>query len=79
VLHAALHSRHAPTSVTLIPGAVKLFRCGTELHDKIAGQVLWLGFTAFFAPEAHECGLVGAHDDARVRAADKRAPRPECM
>jgi hypothetical protein len=41
------------------------------LHDKITGQVLRFSFTAFFAPEAHKGRLVGAHDDASVRATNE--------
>jgi hypothetical protein len=44
-----------------------------KLDDEIAGEVLRLALASFLAPEAHEGGLVIAHDDAGVRAADEIA------
>ncbi len=45
-----------------------------ELDDKIAGEVFGLDFATFFPPKAKEGGLVVAHDDPGVRAADEAAP-----
>src|SRR5438552_17804171 len=74
MLHAALDRCDAPTSVALVPGAIELFGYCAQLHDQIAGEVLGLGFTAFFAPEAQQSLLIAAHDDAGVRAANDGAP-----
>jgi hypothetical protein len=41
------------------------------LDNEIAGQVFRLDPAALFPPESNEGGLVVAHDDAGVRAADK--------
>jgi hypothetical protein len=42
-----------------------------ELDDKVAGQVLRPGFAPFLLPEADEGGLIVAHDDPGVGAADE--------
>jgi hypothetical protein len=34
----------------LVPGAIELLGGGPKLHDEVAGQVLWLGFTPFLPP-----------------------------
>jgi DNA-binding XRE family transcriptional regulator len=41
------------------------------LDDKVVAQILWLGLPALFLPEPDQRRLVGAHDDPRVRAAEK--------
>ena len=43
-----------------------------ELDDEVAGEVLGLDLAALFPPQANQGGFVIAHDDAGVRAADKR-------
>ena len=50
MLDLALDVADAPAGVALIPGAVELFRRRAKLHDEVAGQVLWLGFTPFLPP-----------------------------
>jgi hypothetical protein len=52
MLHPALDAGDALASIALVPDAVELFRCRAQPHDQIAREVLELGFTAFFAPEA---------------------------
>ena len=42
-----------------------------ELDDQVAGEVLGLDLAALFPPEPEQGGLVIAHDDPGVRAADK--------
>ena len=44
-----------------------------ELDDEVAGKVLRLDLAALFPPEAEQGGLVVAHDDAGVGAADEVA------
>ena len=73
MLDPVLDIGNAPTSVALVPSAVELFGCGPELHDEVAGQVLQRGLATLFAPQPEQRGLVAAHDDAGVRAADERA------
>ena len=73
VLHTALHGRDASAGVAFVPGAVERFCCCAQLHDQIAGQVLGLGFTAFFAPEAHQGHFIAPHNDSSVRTTDERA------
>jgi hypothetical protein len=72
----ALRVPDLPTGVALIPGAIELLGCSPELHDEVAGQVLRLGFTTFFPPEANQGDFISAHDDPGVRAADEGAPIP---
>jgi len=51
--------------------AVEGFGDDPELDDEIAGEVLGLDLTALFTPQAGEGGLIIAHDDPGVRAADE--------
>ena len=44
-----------------------------ELDDEVAGQVLGLDLAALFPPQPQQGGLVVAHDDPGVRAADEVA------
>jgi hypothetical protein len=37
-----------------------------KLDDQVGGEVLGLGFTALFAPEAEQDGLIVAHDDSGI-------------
>jgi hypothetical protein len=60
--------------VARVPGPVEVFGDPAKLHDEIAGQVLWLDFASFLAPEADESGFVIAHDDWGVGPADKTSP-----
>ena len=44
-----------------------------ELDDEVAGKVLRLDLAAFLAPQPQQGGLIIAHDDPGVRAADEVA------
>ena len=46
----ALDLADPPAGVALIPGAIELLGRCPKLHDEVAGQVLWLGFTPFLPP-----------------------------
>ena len=59
--------------VALVPMPVEVLGHEAELDDEVAGQVLRLDLAAFLPPEAEQGGLVVAHDDPGVRAADERA------
>ena len=59
------------TGVGLVPAPVQLLGGRAELNDEVAGQVLWLNLAAFFPPQPQQGGLVVAHDDPGVRAADE--------
>jgi hypothetical protein len=74
MLDVALDIGNAPTGIALVPGAVELLGGSPKLNNEIAGQILGHSLTAFLAPQADECGLVAAHDDAGVRPADEGAP-----
>ena len=57
--------------VALVPMPVEGFGHEPELDDEVAGQVLRLGLAPFLPPEAEQGGLVVAHDDPGVGAADE--------
>ena len=65
------------TSVTtwpvlrLVPAPVEVLGDDAELDDEVAGQVLRLDLAALFPPEPEQGGLVVAHDDPGVGAADE--------
>jgi hypothetical protein len=67
----ALHVADLPAGVALVPATIELLGCPPELHDEVAGEILRLGFATFLAPQADQGGLIAAHDDAGIRAADK--------
>src|SRR5215471_17860466 len=66
MLHPALDACDTLTSVALVPDSIELFGCSSELDNEVTGQVLRVGFTAFFAPEVHKSCLVTAHDNPGV-------------
>ena len=80
--HPALHGMDNPplhvgndlAGIALIPAPIELLGDRAKLNDQVAGQVLGLDFAALFPPEAEQGGLVLAHDDPGVRAANERAP-----
>ena len=39
-----------PSRVGLVPAPVQLLGGEAELHNQVAGQVLWVDFAAFFLP-----------------------------
>ena len=61
--------------IGLVPTPVQRPRCQAELDDEVARKVLGLDLAPFFPPEADEGGLVVAHDDPGVGAADEVAAR----
>jgi hypothetical protein len=63
-----------PPGVGLVPAAVQLLGGKAELHNQVAGEVLWVYLAAFFAPQPQQSGLIVAHDDPGVRAADEVSP-----
>src|SRR5437660_939867 len=72
MLDLALHIADVPASVALEPGAVELLSDGPQLHNQVAGQVLWLSLSPLLAPELDQGRFVTTHDDPGVRAADER-------
>jgi hypothetical protein len=69
----ALDVADLPAGGALVPGAIELLSGPAELHDEVSRQVLRLGLASFLAPKAYQSGLVAAHDDASVRAANEEA------
>ena len=57
--------------IGLVPAPVEVLGDDAELDDEVAGQVLRLDFAALFPPQPQQGGLVIAHDDPGVRAADE--------
>ena len=58
--------------VAFVPMSVESFGRHAKLDDEVSGQVLRLGLASFLAPEADQGGLIVAHDDPGIRAADER-------
>ena len=68
-----LNVRDQLAGIGLVPAPVKVLSHHSELDHEITGKVFGLGFAPLFAPQAKECLLIIAHDDAGVRSADKKA------
>ena len=58
--------------IALVPGPVERLGGDAELDDEILAEILRLGLAALFLPQPDQRGLVRAHDDPRVRAADEK-------
>src|SRR5262249_20806789 len=71
VLDEALHVADVPARVALVPDSIELFGCRPELDNQVPGQALWVGLTAFLAPETDERRLIVANDDAGIRTTDE--------
>ena len=54
-----------------IPAPVQVLGREAELDDEVAGEVLRLDLAPLLPPEPEEGGLIIAHDDPGVRAADE--------
>ena len=74
MLHPALDVGEDLAGIAFVPAPVQGFGDDAKLDDEVAGEVLGLDLAPFFPPQAEQGGLVIAHDDAGVRAADKAAP-----
>ena len=59
--------------IGFVPAPVEVLGDDAELDDEVAGQVLRLDLAALFPPQPQQGGLVIAHDDPGVRAADELA------
>ena len=57
---------------------VEVLGHGAELDDQVGREVLGLDLAALFPPQPEQGGLVVAHDDPGVRAADKGAAVRRC-
>src|SRR5450756_2541115 len=57
--------------IALVPEPVEILGDPAELDDEVGGEVLGLDLAALFLPEAEQGGLVVAHDDPGVGAADE--------
>jgi hypothetical protein len=62
------------SSISLVPAPVQILGRNTKLDDEVARQVLRLDFAPLFPPEPNEGGLITAHNDPRVGAADEVPP-----
>ena len=69
----ALDVADGAAGVSLIPIAVQILGRVAELDNQIAGEILRLDLAPLFLPEPDHGGLVGAHDDPGVGAADEGA------
>ena len=62
-----------PPRVGLVPPPIQLLGSEAELHDQIAGQVVWLNLAPLFPPQTKQRALIVTQDDSGIRAADERA------
>ena len=67
----ALHVGKDLTGISLVPSAIQVLGRKAELNDEITGVVLGLDFAALFPPEPEKGGLIIAHNDPGIRAADE--------
>ncbi len=74
MLHPALDRGEDLPGIAFEPLAIEGFRDRPELDDEVAGEVLGFYLAALLAPEAEQGGLVLAHDDPGIRAANEAAP-----
>jgi len=74
VKHLSLYICDRLAGVHFVPAMVQSLGRGAQLHYQIGREVFRLHFAAFFLPQPEQGGLVIAHDDSGVRAADKAAP-----
>ena len=70
---AALDIGEDLAGIALVPAPVEVLGDDPELDDEVAGKVLRLDLAALLPPQPHQGGLVIAHDDPGVRAADEVA------
>ena len=68
-----LDIRNDLTGIGLVPAPVQVLGNHAELDNEIAGQVFGFDFAALFPPEPEQGGLVVAHDNPSVRAANEIA------
>ena len=73
MLDPPLHVLDGVAGVALIPAPVEVLGDRAELDDQVVGEVLRLDLAALLAPQPDQGGLVVAHDDPGIRAADERA------
>ena len=73
MLHAALDVGDDLAGIAFVPAAIEVLGGEPELDDEVAREVLRLDLAPFFPPEPQQGGLVLAHDDPGVRAADEGA------
>ena len=66
-------SRDRLAGIALIPAPIEVLGHDPELDDQVVGEVLRLDLAALLAPEPEQGGLVVAHDDPGVRAANEGA------
>jgi hypothetical protein len=71
VFYVALDVRNDLAGVELIPAPIKRLSGRPKLNNEVSREVLRLGLATFLAPEAHQGGLVVAHDDPGVGATDE--------
>ena len=69
----ALHLGDDLAGVPFVPGPIQLLGGRAELDQEVARKVLRLDLAALFPPQPNQGGLILAHDDPGVRAADKAA------
>ena len=76
MLDPPLHVLDGMTGVAFVPTPVEVLGDGSELDDKVVGQVLWFDLATLFAPKATQIAFVASHDYPRVRTPKERKAIP---
>jgi len=76
MLDLPLHVLDDVIGVALIPAPVEVLGDAAELNDQIVAEILGLDLAALLAPQPNEIGLIIAHDDPCIGAADEGAAIP---
>jgi len=71
--HLSLHLNDSLTGVALVPAPIEILGDPSKLDDQIVVYILRLDFAALLAPQPNEIGLIIAHDDPGIGAADEGA------
>ena len=71
--HLPLHLGDDLAGIAFVPVPVEMLGHGAELDDQVVREVLGLDLAALFPPQPEQGGLVVAHDDPGIRAADERS------
>ena len=71
MLDPALHVSHRPLGVAFVPAPIQRLGYEAKLDDEVVVQILGFDLAALFLPEPNERGLVWAHNDPRVGAANE--------
>jgi hypothetical protein len=68
-----LYVRDDVPGIAFVPMPIERFGNPAKLDQEVAREILGLDLATLFLPELDQGGLIAAHDDSGIRAADKAA------